>query len=282
MKLNYDNKILFDSSSDQTSPLTYRLRPLFHCEVSQQLDILNIRNTETVRKWMYQSDPISVSDHLAFVGSLQNDKSKQFFAVLEGETPVGAIIFSRIDLTNRCTDWAFYTSPEALKGLGSALEIAALTHVFEHLEMEKLHCEVLESNERVIRMHQRFGFKIEGRRVSAIQRTDRRVDYLMLGLSRGDWNANSKSLRDITHQRVPGVRVMREEPVNSDSQSDLIGQIQQARAQNNVNWMNILRIALEKSPSSATLIVEDITRLDGKIQALSAKLGIASSAAKDT
>jgi UDP-4-amino-4,6-dideoxy-N-acetyl-beta-L-altrosamine N-acetyltransferase len=231
---------------------------------------------------MYQSDPISVSEHLAFVGSLQNDKTKQFFAVLEGETPVGAIIFSRIDLTNRCTDWAFYTSPEAVKGLGSVLEIAALTYAFEHLQMEKLHCEVLEPNERVIRMHQRFGFKIEGRRSAAIERTGRRIDYILLGFTRGDWNASHTTLRESTYQRVPGVRVIREESVDSDVQNDLIGQIQQARAQNNVNWMNILRIALEKSPSSAALIVQDITKLDGRIQALSAELGITSSAAGET
>lgn len=282
MILNYDNKTLFDSSASQTSPLTYRLRPLFHCEVSQQLDILDIRNTETVRQWMYQSDPISVPEHLAFVGSLENNKTKQFFVVLEGETPVGAIIFSRIDLTNRCTDWAFYTSPRALKGLGSVLEIAALTYVFEHLQMEKLHCEVLESNERVIRMHQRFGFKIEGRRPEAIQRPEGRVGYLLLGLTRGAWKANETSLRELTFQRVPGVRVITDESVDSDSQNDLIGQIQQARAQNNVNWMNILRIALEKSPSSAAPIIQDITMLDGRIQALSVKLGIASSTAGDT
>ncbi len=51
-----------------------------------------------------------------------------------------------------------------------------------------------------------------------------------------------------------------------------IDQIEAARARNNLNWMSILRLALEKSPETAKPIVAEIKRIDREISALTDKL----------
>ena len=45
-----------------------------------------------------------------------------------------------------------------------------------------------------------------------------------------------------------------------------------ARARNNLNWMSISRIALERSPETAKEIVAEIKKIDQEISALTQKL----------
>jgi len=49
---------------------------------------------------------------------------------------------------------------------------------------------------------------------------------------------------------------------------EIIDAIEQVRSKNNINWMNILRLAFKHSPSEARKIVAKINKDDGKIGAL--------------
>tara|TARA_Y100000816_G_C25928945_1_gene484404 strand:+ start:509 stop:709 length:201 start_codon:yes stop_codon:yes gene_type:complete len=52
----------------------------------------------------------------------------------------------------------------------------------------------------------------------------------------------------------------------------IINQIQKIRTKNNVNWMNLLRLAFKKDPKNASKILSKITKLDKKISLLTTKL----------
>ena len=52
----------------------------------------------------------------------------------------------------------------------------------------------------------------------------------------------------------------------------IINQIQKIRTKNNVNWMNLLRLAFKKDPKNASKILSKITNLDKKISLLTTKL----------
>ena len=52
----------------------------------------------------------------------------------------------------------------------------------------------------------------------------------------------------------------------------IIKQIQKIRAKNNVNWMNILRLAFKLDPKSAAKIMRKINYDDKKISSLLNKL----------
>ncbi len=45
----------------------------------------------------------------------------------------------------------------------------------------------------------------------------------------------------------------------------IIGQIEKTRSVNNVNWMNILRIAIKKSPQETINVMKKINTRDKKI-----------------
>ena len=54
--------------------------------------------------------------------------------------------------------------------------------------------------------------------------------------------------------------------------SDVISKIEKIRSKNNVNWMNILRLAFKLDPKSATKIMKKINYDDKKISNLLKKL----------
>ena len=52
----------------------------------------------------------------------------------------------------------------------------------------------------------------------------------------------------------------------------IIDKIQQVRSKNNVNWMNILKLAFKLDPKSASKIMKKINYDDKKISSLLSKL----------
>lgn len=124
--------------------------------------ILEWRNSPNVRNNMYTRHPISLEEHLAWWERTQNDPSRRYFVYeIDGEIN-GVVGFTEIDLENSNASWAFYASPTAPRGTGSQMEFLALEYAFNELKLHKLHCEVLEINMPVVRLHEKFGFKIEG------------------------------------------------------------------------------------------------------------------------
>ena len=57
------------------------------------------------------------------------------------------------------------------------------------------------------------------------------------------------------------------------SYSKVIDQIQKIRSKNNVNWMNILKLAFKFAPKQASKIMNQINSDDKKISKLLRKLG---------
>jgi|TARA_B100001971_G_C18228178_1_gene562030 hypothetical protein len=55
--------------------------------------------------------------------------------------------------------------------------------------------------------------------------------------------------------------------------SSIINEIQKIRSKNNVNWMNILRLAFKSAPKKASRIMKKINTQDKKISNLIKKLG---------
>lgn len=53
---------------------------------------------------------------------------------------------------------------------------------------------------------------------------------------------------------------------------NIINKIEKIRSKNNVNWMNILRLAFKKSPKQAAKIMSKIYQDDAKIGELVKKL----------
>tara|TARA_Y100000996_G_scaffold310428_1_gene246923 strand:+ start:11669 stop:11860 length:192 start_codon:yes stop_codon:yes gene_type:complete len=60
---------------------------------------------------------------------------------------------------------------------------------------------------------------------------------------------------------------------NNLKNEKIIGKIEKIRSKNNVNWMDILRLAFKHDPKNAARIIKKIHTDDKKISSLVKKLG---------
>jgi len=61
---------------------------------------------------------------------------------------------------------------------------------FEDLDLDKLCCEVLASNEGVVKMHQRYGFHVDGIMREHVVKAGERVDVVTMSLLRDEWTSS--------------------------------------------------------------------------------------------
>lgn len=149
--------------------------------------MLSWRNAPAVRANMYTRHEISEEEHRAW-WARTCQRADQLYFMYEHETqPLGIVGITAIDLVNSNCSWAFYASPEAPKGTGSRMEYLTLEYVFGILKAHKLYCEVLAFNTPVLKLHQKFGFFVEGVFRQHHQVEGEFVDIHRLGLLDTEW-----------------------------------------------------------------------------------------------
>ena len=166
------------------------IRNICDCSRGDQDRLLQIRNSDSVRREMYSDCIISTQEHARYIDSLRGNPSRVLFAILcEKSNVVGALSLSEIDRIHKNCDWAFYLDSSARGGVGSAVEFFILDYVFNEIRFSKLNCEVIETNPMIVNMHKKFGFVEEGFRRENIIKNGRRVGVHLLGITRGEWHA---------------------------------------------------------------------------------------------
>ena len=71
--------------------------------------------------------------------------------------------------------------------MGKQIELNILSYVFDELKLNKLCCEVLAFNELVVKIHQKYGSKIEGRLRKHIFKNGEFHDVIVMGILKEEW-----------------------------------------------------------------------------------------------
>jgi hypothetical protein len=156
-------------------------------------------------------------------------------------------------------------------GVGMATACNFLDFAFGDLGLEKLNAQVIEGNEASIQFHLKLSFEIEGRLRSNIEREARRSDVILLGLRKADWLLKRPEIRAAYSASLARNSIKIDWKPEERMESP-IDRIEEARSRNNLNWMTILRIALERSPETAKQIVAEIRKIDQEISGLTQEI----------
>lgn len=155
--------------------------------------ILTNRNHPDIRKCMFDSNPISQENHEAWFSRISIDSTKKSFIYEEDGEPRGIVNFTKLD-SLRGAEWGFYTFPNAPKGTGTRLGIAALDEYFLVLRGRKLNAEVLSTNPRSISFHLKLGFMEEGKARGAHLTNNKYLDIHLFGIFKDEWLLHKKTL----------------------------------------------------------------------------------------
>lgn len=153
--------------------------------------VLGWRNHPEVRRYMYTTHEISLSEHSAWFESARQDSNVNLLIFEKLGTPTGFVNIT-LGRSEPVADWGFYLAPDAPRGSGRELGKHAITFAFDILGLHKLCGQALSFNERSIRFHGTLGFVEEGRLRDQHFDGKRYHDVVCFGLLDSEWKQQNK------------------------------------------------------------------------------------------
>jgi hypothetical protein len=162
------------------------LREISHSDIEK---IRNWRNSENVSKYMYTSNIISKEDQEKWFNNQKNDETSLHWIIEYDAKGLGLASLTNIDKIFNSCYWAFYLGDTSLRGvgIGAKVEYNVLKYVFETLNLNKLRCEVISFNDRVIKMHEKFGFRREAFYREHVEKKGLKHDVVGLAMLKYEW-----------------------------------------------------------------------------------------------
>lgn len=74
--------------------------------------ILQWRNNDNIRKWMFNSDEISFENHLSFIENLKESTMKSYWMVRYKGDPVGCVYFDNIKFDDESGEIGLFYRPD--------------------------------------------------------------------------------------------------------------------------------------------------------------------------
>ena len=156
------------------------------------------RNSPVVAPYMYNELHITSEQQLKWFDKISKDNSSRYWIIVYEGKKLGLASLTGIDQTLSSCYWAFYLGDLSVRGsgIGSKIEYNVLEYVFNELKLNKLRCEVFTTNEKVIRMHENFGFRREAFYREHCVKNNQKLDVVGLAILRSEWNLTSELMKN--------------------------------------------------------------------------------------
>lgn len=158
------------------------------------------RNSKEVSSYMYSEDEISKEQQEQWFNSIKNSKTSKYWIIEYEGKQLGLASLTGINENLSSCYWAFYLGDTSVRGagIGGKVEYNVLRYVFEDLELNKLRCEVFTFNDKVIQMHEKFGFRREAFYREHCFKNGKFQDVVGLALLNNEW----KVIKEKMHAKV--------------------------------------------------------------------------------
>lgn len=152
--------------------------------------IMNWRTSPEVSSYMYTNHNLSIEDQKKWFKNINNDSTVSYWIIVVDRIDVGVLNLYDIDMKNKRCFWAYYIGDSSARGKGVArqLECNIYDYVFYEMGLNKLCCEVLAFNEKVIQIHEKFGSEIEGVFKQHIFKNNTFLDVVRMGILKEKWD----------------------------------------------------------------------------------------------
>ena len=169
------------------------LRPMTVADLER---VLELRNHPEIRRYMLTKHEITIEEHQMWFERASKDFNLSLLVFELNKICCGYVQFKETNF-NGVVDWGFYIAPDAPKGSGSKLGIAALEMAFNKAGVFKVCGQALHWNKPSIKFHLSLGFVQEG--LLRDQHFDGITyhDMIYFGMLKRDWLAKKLLLEQV-------------------------------------------------------------------------------------
>jgi len=148
-----------------------------------------LRNDEIVRCWCFHDHRITFDEHNNFIKKLLRDNRNFYWLVKKNRELIGVVSINRVDFINKSAYLGVYSSSSS-KGFGNYL-INCLERIsFKIAKLHTLKLELIEDNEKAMKLYKRCGFKIEGELQDYVFKNGEYKNVIIMGKINEDENKN--------------------------------------------------------------------------------------------
>jgi UDP-4-amino-4,6-dideoxy-N-acetyl-beta-L-altrosamine N-acetyltransferase len=160
------------------------------------------RNSPEVSQYMYTDEIIMEEQQKKWYQKIKDDPSSVTWIIENNGKSLGVASLNSINRNFSSCYWAFYLGDTTVRGggIGAKVEFNVLRYVFEELKLNKLRCEVFNFNDKVIRMHEKFGFRREAYYREHCLKNGKFEDVVGLAILQSEW----AQLKPILRQKIYG------------------------------------------------------------------------------
>jgi|TARA_B100000795_G_scaffold194739_1_gene148991 UDP-4-amino-4,6-dideoxy-N-acetyl-beta-L-altrosamine N-acetyltransferase len=169
------------------------------CKKSEALEILNIRNEDSIRKNMFTKNLITKDQHMNWLNDLKNTNKNKIYCIKYMNKVIGALGIKEKVPHEPNFEWTIYVSQNfKVINLGALIELKALDYLFSKYKIENLMCYVLKENYIVAKLHKKFGFNEKNLdKTFNLSFPNINIDdVLCLHLDKNNWNIINKKFSD--------------------------------------------------------------------------------------
>jgi len=155
------------------------------------------RSSERINKVSYSDITLNINDQKKWYYSLKKDITKKYYAIYYNNTHIGICYLREISLKNNSCSFGIYIGEEnyLVSGAGFISELKLINIAFTEFKINRLHCEVLESNKNVIQLHKKFGFVQEGILRDYIKKNNQFHNVVILSILKKEWKNTAHRFR---------------------------------------------------------------------------------------
>ena len=171
---------------------TVSLRPVEREDLAQLRDW---RNDPEIRLRTREYRALNMADQQAWFERITGPDSRNFMFVVLGrlekeDQPVGCVGLCHWSPQDRTAECSFYIGNPQAQGKGYATQALTLLHNwgFQELGLDRTWAEAFANNAGGIKTLEKLGYKREGVLRKHVFRNGERVDSIMWGLLREEWN----------------------------------------------------------------------------------------------
>ncbi|GGL54451.1 UDP-4-amino-4,6-dideoxy-N-acetyl-beta-L-altrosamine N-acetyltransferase [Sporolactobacillus putidus] len=155
--------------------------------------VLNWRNQECIRKYMFHNERIAMEEHLRWFHQMTLNPFKWVKIFYLNDCPSGFVQINR--LSDHDCEWGLYIgNQQAPRGAGTIMGYLTIRYIFEHLLLNKIYAEVVSFNKRSIAYHEKLGFCKNGLQIREVPERDKEADVIQMCLTKESWRRNRRTV----------------------------------------------------------------------------------------
>ena len=161
------------------------------------------RNDKDVSQYMYNEDYISELDQVKWFDSIAKSNNSIYWMIEYEGKNIGLASITEISKSLQSCFWAFYIGDMTYRGagVGAKVEYKIIEYVFSDLKLNKLRCEVFVFNDKVIKLHEKFGFRREAYYREHCIKGKIKLDVIGLALLKSDWDSLKENLKSKIYRK---------------------------------------------------------------------------------